>query len=108
MATLEEELALRTVEKLVQPGGSVQNNGDESFDQGVAVWNAANEIIGRIDYEPVGDGNFIVSYWQFNPLNQKIETEYRNMSQLDLYAWINNDSEEYYLNNVKPLPTIEV
>jgi hypothetical protein len=107
MSTLEEELALRSVEKIVRPEGSVKSDGAEPYDQGVAIWNSSNEIIGRVDYEPIGDGNFMASYWRFNPLTLKVETEFRNLSQLDLYNWINNDSEEYYLNNIKPIPTVE-
>lgn len=107
MATLEEELALRFIEKQVRPNGSVDIVDGQGIDEGVAIWDKDNTIIGRIDYEPVGDGTFLTNYWWFDSDLKKIFKESRIMSQIDLYTWINNDSQDYYLKNIKDLPTIQ-
>lgn len=108
MPSLEEELALRTITKAVRQHGSVEDVDGNHIDEGVAIWDANDNIVGRVDYEPVGDGTFLTSYWYFDPISAKIVTENRIMSQQDLYYWINNDSEEYYLSNIKLLPQVEV
>lgn len=104
MATLEEELALRSIDKLVRPEGSV--TPEDGIDQGVAVWNSDNVIIGRIDYEPIDGTLFMTKFWYVVP-NVGITTEFRQLDKDTLYAWLNNDSEEYYLQNIKPIPVVE-
>jgi hypothetical protein len=107
MTELEEILELRKIIKEVREGGSVQVIDGQTSDQGVAIWNSSNIAIGRVDYELIEGDSYMTNYWWFDPQYGKVFTEHRVLSKDALYEWINNDSEVYYLNSIRPIPVVE-